>query len=70
MTDTEWCPRCKAGKLRPGKAIEQTWVAGIGDFDSREFGITMSAGGPGKLIDCLKCDACGYSIRYIDRSDR
>ena len=62
MTDTEWCPRCRVGKLRPGKALGQTWVAGIGDFDDKAIGITMSVGGPGKLIDCLKCDACGHSV--------
>ena len=65
----QWCPRCKAGKLRPGKAIEQTWVAGIGDFDDKAIGITMSVGGPGKLIDCLKCDACGHSIQDVERSN-
>lgn len=66
--NTERCPRCKQGKLRPGKAIEQTWVGGIGDFDMNEPGITMSAGGPGRLINCLKCDACGHSIRDTERS--
>ena len=58
--------------MRPGKAIEQTWTPGVPDFPGQTIGITMSAGGPGRLIDCLKCDKCGWSItkgkdEYNDR---
>ena len=67
MTDAkQWCPRCKIGKMSEGKAIEQTWLVGIGDFNDSEVGMTMSPGGPGRLIDCLKCDLCGHSIRIPD----
>ena len=50
------CPRCW-GVMKPGKAIEQTRV---GSPDMGEV-VTMSAGGPGRLVDCMKCDACGHS---------
>ncbi len=60
------CKRCGA-EMKPGKAIEQTWTPGIPDFpgDPREsIGQTMNAGGPGRLIECLKCQACGWSVTY------
>lgn len=53
----ETCKRCKV-ELVPGKAIEQT-CGGISDFQEI---VTISNGGPGRLIDCLKCPICGYSI--------
>ena len=31
------------------------------DFDSDVSATTFSAGGPGKLIDCIKCVECGWS---------
>ena len=42
----------------------QTWVAGMPDFigDTTSYCRTMHAGGPGKLIDCLKCPCCGHSV--------
>lgn len=46
--------------MRPGKAITQTY-RGMADFPGREI-ITLSAGGAGKLVDCLKCVKCGRSI--------
>ena len=53
------CKKCK-GEMKPGKAIMQTWT-GIPDFPGDKSCITMSPGGRGKLIDCLKCTKCGYS---------
>lgn len=54
------CKRCNVAML-PSKAIAQTWV-GSEDFggDYGQYGTTMSVGGPGKLIDCLKCPTCGH----------
>lgn len=55
------CTRC--GKIMgTGIAIQQTWV-GSDDFggDYGQSGTTWSAGGPGKVIDCLKCKSCGHS---------
>lgn len=53
------CRKCGAFML-PGKAIEQTYT-GIADFPGSEI-VTMSPGGGGKLVDCLKCSKCGHSI--------
>lgn len=59
------CPKCD-GEMKPGKAILQTWEAGVPDFPGQTIGITMHAGGPGRLSDCLKCSQCGYSIMPIE----
>lgn len=53
------CKRCN-GEMKPGKAIEQTYT-GIPDFIGGDV-VTMSPGGPGRLIDCLKCVECGWSV--------
>ena len=53
------CPRC-GGEIRPGKALSQTWT-GKPDFPGHEI-VTMSPGGPGRLIECLKCCDCGHSV--------
>jgi hypothetical protein len=57
----EKCKKC-GGTMSPGKAIQQTWSAGGRDFPGDQRGITMSPGGGGKLIDCLKCKKCGFSV--------
>ena len=54
------CKKC-SGKMRPGKAIEQTWT-GIPDFPGDKKCVTMSPGSSGKLIDCMKCIECGWSV--------
>ena len=54
------CKRCKAD-MTPGKAIEQTFT-GSPDFAGDVRGVTMSPGGAGKLVDCLKCPECGWSV--------
>ena len=46
--------------MKPGKAIEQTYT-GIPDFIGGDV-VTMSPGGPGRLIDCMKCVECGWSV--------
>lgn len=53
------CTKC-GGQMKPGKAIAQTFT-GTPEWKGAEA-VTMSAGGPGKLIDCLKCERCGYSV--------
>lgn len=53
------CPKC-CGKMKPGKAIAQTFT-GTPEWPGAEA-VTMSVGGPGKLIDCLKCEKCGHSV--------
>ncbi|MGZ8158355.1 MAG: hypothetical protein ACXWT4_06055 [Methylobacter sp.] len=54
------CKRCQ-GEMKPGKAIKNT-LTGIPDFIGDDHVCTVSPGGPGKLIDCLKCPECGYSV--------
>ena len=53
------CKICN-GEMKPGKAIEQTYT-GIPDFIGGDV-VTISPGGPGRLIDCLKCVKCGWSV--------
>lgn len=55
-------PRCQCcqTELKPGIAMQST-VTGISDFIGGEC-VTLSPGGPGKVIDCLKCPQCGYSV--------
>lgn len=52
------CRKC-GGVMGPGKAIGQTY-RGTPDFPGGEV-VTMSPGGPGKLMDCWKCESCGWS---------
>lgn len=63
------CRRCGV-EMTSGIAIEQTYIGGAPDFpgpDDRP--ITFRAGGPGRLIPCWKCPACGCSTP-LDPSDR
>ena len=53
------CRKC-GGLMEPSKAIGQTYT-GTPDFPGGEV-VTMSPGGPGKLMDCWKCVSCGWSI--------
>ena len=46
--------------MLPSKAIAQTWT-GNPEWPGDTI-CTMSPGGPGVLIDCLKCERCGHSI--------
>ena len=57
------CRKC-GGEMRPGKATGQTWKPGIPDFPGQTDlrGQTMHVGGPGKLIDAMKCVDCGWSV--------
>lgn len=64
MNDVKECPKCKV-ELLPGKALVSTFVAGVPDFigqDPDPRAQTFYEGGPGRLVDCLKCPECGYSI--------
>ena len=54
------CKKC-GGDMRDGKAIAQT-VTGMPDFPGDRHAVTLSAGGPGMLINCLKCSICGWSM--------
>ena len=45
--------------MLPGFALEQTWT-GTPDFPGHEV-VTVSPGGPGRMVPCLKCNQCGHS---------
>ena len=53
------CRKC-FGKMKPGKAIQQTYT-GYPDFPNCAV-VTLSPGGPGRLVDCDKCEKCGHSV--------
>ena len=55
------CRRC-GGEMQPGIAMGQTYTAGAPDFPGDREGVTMSAGGPGVVIEARKCSACGWSV--------
>jgi len=61
------CTRC-GGDLIDGLAIQNT-MSGIGDFHDDDQVATVSAGGSGKLIECLKCqnEMCGQ--RFLDTGE-
>lgn len=49
------------GNMALGQAIAQTY-AGMADFAGDAHPVTVSAGGKGKLVDCAKCERCGFSV--------
>lgn len=55
-------PHCKhcGTQMVPRAAIQQT-RRGVGDFGTIDI-VTLSPGGPGKLVACYKCPACGWSM--------
>lgn len=55
------CRLCDT-QMSEGKAIQQTFTAGMPDFPGDNTVSTFSAGGPGLLVDCLKCSSCGHSV--------
>ena len=57
-----FCRKC-GGEMREGIAIIQTYTFGEPDFFGDTRGITASPGGPGKIVECLKCESCGWSVQ-------
>lgn len=53
------CKQCGT-EMVPRAAIQQTW-RGVGDFGTIDI-VTLSPGGPGKLVACYKCLECGWSM--------
>lgn len=49
-----WACRHCGGNMKPGQAMAQT-------YNTSDEG-TCSPGGPGKVVECLKCEACGWSV--------
>jgi len=54
------CKKC-GGAMAPGKAMQQTWTGSL-DFPDEKHYVTISPGGSGKLIECMKCKGCGWSM--------
>jgi hypothetical protein len=52
------CGRC-GGRMSPGVAM---WQTVVGEPDMGGEVVTMSPGGPGRLIECRKCEQCGHSV--------
>ena len=48
--------------MRPGVAMAQTFAGGLPDLAGDDHVSTFSAGGPGILTACMKCEACGWSV--------
>jgi hypothetical protein len=61
VVDLGTCKKCGT-KLIRGIAMEQTYT-GVPDFAGDERPVTVSPGGSGKLIACLKCTSCGWSMK-------
>jgi hypothetical protein len=57
--DLGLCRKCGSA-MALGVAIRNTWT-GTGDFGKNDV-VTVSPGGPGKLVACSKCTACGWSV--------
>lgn len=56
------CRKC-GGAMKPGKALAQTWT-GTPEFAGDDNCVTLSPGGTGAMIDCLKCEQCGWSVTF------
>lgn len=58
----ENCREC-GGKCTPSQAYNNTLVS-FDDFggDAGQRGTTQSRIGPGKLVNCYKCNSCGHSF--------
>jgi ribosomal protein L37E len=54
------CRRCGSA-MHPGIAMGQTYT-GIPDFPGDTHATTFSPGGPGVVVQCSKCTACGWSV--------
>ena len=52
------CKKCR-GPMKPSKAFAQT-------LTSDEGSTTLTAGGVGRMVECLKCTDCGWSITMSD----
>lgn len=52
------CKRCDA-PMEPGKALTTTF----GPEENIRRGELVGPSGPGKMVACLKCPKCGYSVR-------
>ena len=59
------CTRC-GGEMKPGQALESTLV---GEPDDIGECVTVSPGGQGKLVPCMKCAECGWSVTVGEKAN-
>lgn len=55
------CQKC-GGLMRTGQALEPI-MSGKPDFIGDDFVCTMSPTGKARLVSCIKCEACGWSVK-------
>lgn len=60
------CRKC-GGQMKPSKALQNV-ATGIPDFHGGEA-VTFSYGKKAKLIDCMKCEDCGWSVTGKEKGD-
>lgn len=60
------CRHCQS-PMRDGIALESTLV-GEPDFTGGEA-VTLSEGGPGRLVAVMKCAECGWSYRLLSGAE-
>lgn len=61
VLDSDKCRHC-GGAMRPdGEALEDI-LNGIPDFPGDKQGVTVSPSGKAKLVECSKCEKCGWSV--------
>lgn len=58
--ETKNCRKC-GGLMQRSTAMQST-LTGVPDFPSDREAITLSPGGPGKVVPCMKCNRCGWSV--------
>lgn len=56
-----FCRKC-GGAMKPSQAFVNVPTKGEPDFPGAEA-VTMSYGKDAKLVDCLKCEDCEWSVR-------
>lgn len=54
------CKKC-GSEMKRGIATGQAW-SGVAGFTGDSYAVTLSSGGTGYLMPCLKCVACGWSV--------
>lgn len=59
------CPRSRCGGvMKRGVAFENSWE-GMADFPGDEYACTISQTGPAKIVPCVKCKRCGFSVSLV-----
>lgn len=65
MIPFDACKKC-GGLMQRGIALENI-MSGIPDFPGHHEAVTLSPTGRARLVECLKCETCGYSVTKQDK---